>query len=98
MRSPLIISSVAEKELAEATLWYDDQGAGKGERFAMAVDDVLDRISLYPEFAPRVHKDAREALVSGYPYQVIYRIVNGRVFVIAVFHSKRDPSIWEQRI
>lgn len=41
--------------------------------------------------------EVRKALVRPFPYSVIYRIQGGRVVVLAVFHNKRDPKIWQSR-
>jgi plasmid stabilization system protein ParE len=58
---------------------------------------VLDRIAEQPDFYAQVFEDVREALVSGYPYAVYYRVEAGQVIVLAVFHTARDPSIWQNR-
>jgi plasmid stabilization system protein ParE len=34
----------------------------------------------------------------GFPYIVYYRILTGRIEVIAVLHGSRDPQTWKDRI
>jgi plasmid stabilization system protein ParE len=41
--------------------------------------------------------DIRKAVVTKFPYCVFYRELSDRVEVIAVFHTSRDPSVWQQR-
>ena len=36
-------------------------------------------------------------LVIGFPYCVYYREEPGRVLVLAVFHTSRDPTVWQSR-
>ena len=36
--------------------------------------------------------------MTGYPYCVYYRIEEDRVLVLAVFHTARDPAIWQNRV
>ena len=45
----------------------------------------------------RMHDLARKAVVSRFPYVVLYREEAGEVVVISVFHTARDPSIWQSR-
>ena len=47
---------------------------------------------------PQVYQDVREAMVSGYPYSAYYREEPGQVVVLSVFHTARDPSIWQSRV
>jgi plasmid stabilization system protein ParE len=61
------------------------------------VQKVLDTIAANPERYPLVSDDVREALVSRFPYCVYYRVKPDRVVVIAVFHTSRDPSVWQGR-
>ena len=63
----------------------------------VAVKKVLTGISSNPEFYPEVYNYVREAVVSGYPYAVYYRVTAGQVWVLAIFHAARDPSVWQER-
>ncbi|PSB02814.1 hypothetical protein C7B64_11345 [Merismopedia glauca CCAP 1448/3] len=44
-----------------------------------------------------VYRDVRRAVLRRFPYAVYYRIISSRVVVTAVFHSRRDPKIWQDR-
>jgi plasmid stabilization system protein ParE len=44
-----------------------------------------------------VFADIRKAVVVRFPYCVFYRAEPTRVQVISVFHTSRDPSIWQGR-
>jgi hypothetical protein len=46
---------------------------------------------------PEVWPGGREAPVLGWPYCVYYQVHDDHVMVIAVFHSARDPSVWQSR-
>ena len=41
--------------------------------------------------------DIRRALLRRFPYALFFRIVDDAVFVMACFHSSRDPRIWQHR-
>ena len=51
---------------------------------------------------PRQHRveraDIRKAALRRFPFNVYYRPHADRVEVIAVFHTSRDPAIWQGRI
>jgi toxin ParE1/3/4 len=97
MSLPIVFRRAARAEFDAAADWYEGRRAGLGGRFTAAVQRVLDRIAGQPDFYPQVFGDVREALVAGFPYCVYYREEPGRVLVLAVFHTCRDPSIWQAR-
>jgi plasmid stabilization system protein ParE len=72
-------------------------GAGLGAAFTAAVQQVLDRVAAQPDFYPQVYGDVREALVPGFPYCIYYREESRRVLVLSVFHTARDPPVWQSR-
>jgi toxin ParE1/3/4 len=47
---------------------------------------------------PEVLEDVREAPVVGYPYCIYYREEPGQLFVLSVFHTSRDPAVWQRRV
>ena len=97
MSLSLVIRRKARVDFDEAFDWYEQQRAGLGVEFAERVQVVFNSISAMPELHATVYRDVRKALVRPFPYSVIYRIRNNRVIVLAVFHNKRDPKIWQSR-
>jgi toxin ParE1/3/4 len=97
MSLPVVFRRAARAEFDDAADWYEQCRARLGAAFTAAVQWVLDQIAARPDFYPQVYQDVREALVSSYPYCVYYREEPGRVVVLSVFHTARDPSIWQGR-
>jgi plasmid stabilization system protein ParE len=62
------------------------------------VQRAFDRLSANPHIHQIVFADVRKAVVRRFPYCVYYRPHADRVEVIAVFHTSRDPSIWQGRV
>ncbi len=56
------------------------------------------RISEHPDWHPAVYGEVRKAAVKRFPYVVLYREDAGEIVVIAVFHTARDPAIWQARV
>lgn len=98
MSIPIIFRRVARAEFDDAADWYEQRQAGLGAAFTAVVQRVLDQIAAQPDFYPQVCQDVREALVSTYPHCVYYREEPGQVVVLSVFHTARDPSIWQGRV
>ncbi len=97
MSFTVVLRPAAEAEFDEAYDWYEQQRAGLGVDFAEKVQQSLDRLALMPQVHAPVFQDLRRAGVRKYPYSIYYRIEGTQVVVLAVFHMKRDPKIWQGR-
>lgn len=97
MSLPLVFRPVAQAEFHAAAAWYEGQRPGLGSDFVAEVQQVLDNIANQPDRYPIASGDVREAPVARFPYCVYYRVKPNRAVVIAVFHTSRDPSIWQGR-
>jgi toxin ParE1/3/4 len=98
MSLPVIFRRAAQAEFDDSANWYEQRQAGLGQAFTAAVQQLLDRIAAQPTFYPQVLQDVREALVPGYPFCIYYREEPGQLLVLAIFHTGRDPSIWQGRV
>ncbi len=98
MSLPLLITQEAEEDLADAKVWYERRRAGLGARFVLCVEAALDHIRRAPEASTEVAPGVRRVVVRNFPYGVFYRIDPDQIAVIAVYHSKRDPRVWQSRV
>jgi plasmid stabilization system protein ParE len=98
MSLPVVLRDEAQAEFDEAFDYYEGKQAGLGVAFVGRVQDVFDRISANPLMHAVVLADIRKAVVARFPYCIFYRAEQSRVEVIAVFHTRRDPSIWQGRV
>jgi plasmid stabilization system protein ParE len=88
----LVVRKSAERDLAEASEWYESQLSGLGARFILSVDASLARIIRMPEpYAPCFGR-FRRALVRRFPYGIYFFIHDKTVTVIAVLHLYSDPQ------
>jgi plasmid stabilization system protein ParE len=94
---PVVLRDEAQAEFDEAFDYYEGQRAGLGVQFVERVQQVFDRIAAYLLIHAVVLADIRKAVVIRFPFCVYYRAHSNRVEVISVFHTKRDPSIWQSR-
>ena len=98
MKRSLIIRPEAETEMAEAFDWYEARVHGLGSDFLLCLDAVFNSILRNPQQFPQIHKVVRRALIRRFPYEVFFLDEKERVIVLSVFHAKRNPKIWRERI
>jgi plasmid stabilization system protein ParE len=98
MSLPVVLIPEARDEFDEAFDWYERQKMGLGITFSDHVQRVYDRISATPEMYRIVRQDVRKAGVKRFPYSIYYRDEPTRIVVLAVFHGRRDPRVWQARI
>lgn len=94
----LIIRPEAEEEMADAFDWYEERVPGLGSEFLLCVDATLNSILRHPQQYPHVHRVVRRALTRRFPYEVFFVDDAERVVVLSVFHAKRNPKRWQERI
>lgn len=97
MSLPVALSHVAQREFDHAADWYEQERRGLGVRFTRAVRAILDDIASDPLRYAKEFEDIREAKVKKYSYCVYYRVEETRIVVLSVFHTSRDPSVWQSR-
>jgi plasmid stabilization system protein ParE len=87
----------AEAEFREAIYWYEHQRRGLGSEFILCIDEAVERIRRSPDTYPKVHKSIRRIVVRRFPFAVFYEVVGIQIRVLAIYHSRRDPSRWRSR-
>jgi plasmid stabilization system protein ParE len=88
----------AERDIAEAYRWYEEQRIGLGADFLLCIEEGLAKIQRAPEAYPVVHKNVRRLLIKRFPYGIFYAVEQPVIIVLAVFHERRDPLAWRSRI
>lgn len=88
----------AEQELEDAFWWYERQRNGLGLDFLLAFDAVVESLRRLPEGHELVARRTRKALLRRFPYLVLYAVEAERVLITAVFHGRRDPQRWSDRV
>jgi len=91
-------SPLAERELADAIEYYEQQKSGLGSEFLEEVRRAVLFLAKYPEAAPQVRGSIRRFVLPRFPYSLLYRTLeSGRFRILAVAHHKRQPSYWVGR-
>lgn len=96
---PAIVKPFAEADLKGLIQWYDDQIQGLGLRFIQSVQLTFESIQSNPKkFQVRHRKIIRAAPIKSFPFLIYCTIEENRIVVLAVFHMKRNPSVWKSRL
>lgn len=93
----LVFRRAAQLEFDQAARWYERQRDGLGVDFVAAIQCVLETIAEHPGQYPFADGDIRGAFVPRFPFCVYFRVKLDRVVILAVFHTSREPSIWQGR-
>ena len=88
----------ARREFDEAALWYEQRHSGLGADFTAEVERAVMFLTEHPQRLPVMHRDVRCARVRRFPYSVFFRIESTRIIVLAVFHARRNPIVWQRRV
>jgi plasmid stabilization system protein ParE len=86
----------ARAEMRESFEFYEARLEGLGLRFLSAVEQTAERISTHPEAGTPL-ADFRKRIVSGFPYNIIYRVWEDYIYLVAVAHHHRRPGYWRER-
>ncbi|WP_051200095.1 type II toxin-antitoxin system RelE/ParE family toxin [Flavobacterium subsaxonicum] len=84
------IRKAADLEITEAYLYYEEQQNGLGERFLDSLEIYFERIKKYPEHYQIKRSPYREALISKFPFLIIYQFTGNKIIVFSVFNTNRD--------
>lgn len=87
--------SVAQRELAEAIIYYRDIDHTLGVRFLREFETTIERLLTFPTSGhPRRGGAYRLALMRGFPYGIAYSCHEEVLVVEAVPHLRRKPDYW----
>ena len=98
MSLPIRLLPEAKAEFDTAADWYEAKRVGLGRDFVRRVGEVFVQITANPRLHSRVYREVRKAIVTRFPYIVLYQEEPDEILVISVFHTSRDPSVWKSRV
>ena len=88
----------AEDEFEAAAAFYETGSASTAARFVRTVNHTIALVQDFPELGSSVGAVDRRVLVSGFPYQVVYRFDGHLIIVVAIAHLHRKPDYWHGRL
>ena len=87
----------ASDEAMQAYQYYEDRQSGLGTAFRTALEAALLRVEARPMSCPAIDADTRKCRLQRFPYNLLFRLLDERVLIIAVAHDRRKPGYWHKR-
>jgi len=87
----------AFREYSAARRWYEKQRLGLGADFEHEIDRALLRACGAPNRYPEVVPNVRRIRARRFPFVIYFRVSNEKLIVLAVFHARRNPAVWQRR-
>jgi plasmid stabilization system protein ParE len=93
MKRGFVLRRVAEKEFDASIAYYENEREGLGREFRAAIDQYFQRIADNPEWFPKIRGEVRRAVVlRRFPFVIHFLIEPGRIVILSVFHTSREPE------
>jgi plasmid stabilization system protein ParE len=73
---------------------YQEQVRDRGRALVMEVRATIDRIKDLPRSGSPHQASFRRAVLSRFPFSLVYRLVEDDIEIIAVMHHRRRPGYW----
>jgi hypothetical protein len=87
----------ARAEMRRSIEFYEARLEGLGLRFLAAVEQTTARIVAHPEAGAPLIGEFRKRIVQGFPFNIIYRVWEDYIYLVAVAHRHRRPGYWCER-
>jgi plasmid stabilization system protein ParE len=82
----------AAADVAAAHAWYEAQRQGLGDEFLESLRHAEEAVLASPCTYRVIHRDTRRFLLRRFPYQLLYRVADEIVVVVACFHVRRSAG------
>jgi toxin ParE1/3/4 len=94
----ILLGIEAEKDVMAAYCWYQKYSLQLAESFKEYLDFRIEGLKRNPLAPSFVFKNYRSTKIQRFPHNIIFRVEDTEIQVIAVFHSSRNPDAWKIRI
>ncbi len=90
----LVVSTKAQREIRDATAWYEEQTRGLSAEFLRAIELSLGHVQRNPLLFAETLPGLRRIGLRRFPYSLFYRIRDEKISVLACLHQHRDSQDW----
>ncbi|CAN5472528.1 type II toxin-antitoxin system RelE/ParE family toxin [soil metagenome] len=94
---PVAFHPQAEAEFASATEFYRVERPTLAREFAGELERAVEFVRVNPEAGTPIRGAIRRWLIRRFPYSIIYREEENRIYILAVAHQRRRPEYWSDR-
>jgi plasmid stabilization system protein ParE len=96
----VVIRPEVDDDLLEIEAWYEEREPGLGAGFLREVRARIDNVAANPlRFRLRNRQfQVRWAYPQGFPYRIVFQVLDGVIVVLAVTHGARRRQVWRKRL
>ncbi len=89
---------LAERELNDAAIYYEQENAGLGFKFLEEVERYIGAIIKNPTAGKRIRGQVRRPILRTFPYAILYSVHDSGIRILAIIMNlKRRPLYWVGR-
>ena len=88
----LIIKPLAQEDIEESAVWYEQESTGLGHEFLQAVEEKLQVIEKNPNLFEVKYRQVYQAFLYRFPFSIHYIVEGENISVVAVLHTNRNPK------
>ena len=97
MTREVILHAEAEAEVLQALEWYAERSAVAARAFVQELNRVISLAVRSPETWPGAYGNTRHIVFPRFPFDLVFRLREGMIEIVAVAHQRRAPSYWSGR-
>ena len=94
----IIFATGVLEEVSASADFYETEVEGLGKAFLQKLGEGIEEIKENPFLYRIIKGDIRRHLLSKFPFGIIYRIEEEKIYVVAVMHLRRKPFYWLERV
>ncbi len=77
--------------------WYAGRSHQAALRFTDSLDAALMQVTENPTRFDSIDGVHRECALKKFPFRLVYRVLENRILVVAIAHTRRRPGYWRNR-
>ena len=97
MNRPVVFHPAAEEELYEALAWYAERSLIAARTFVQEVSYVVRLAVNSPDTWTVAGGNTRRIVFPRFPFQLVFRVKDAEIEIVAIAHQRRRPSYWLDR-
>src|SRR5687768_1774346 len=97
MNKRVSFHELAEFELNDAAVFFENEREGLGLRFLSAVETAVSHIQQRPQASPIIIGNIRCKVLRKFPYSIMFSVKPAHIRILAVANHKRRPFYWRAR-
>jgi len=90
----IVYSQGAQEDIRKTIQYYEAEVEGLGKDFWEIVEQSAEKLLAFPLSSQYFREPYRRFLIRRFPYGIVYRIDNNRIFIAVVMLLKRAPYFW----